>query len=170
MFQNLRKGTPLYVLHKQDARLEIGEVTNVTQPQAMYNHGYQNGQYVPPKMCVDVQMNIEGNIINLQKLQAEANIADENGMIVTDNRDAILSEIDILSKNSQKVLDSVEYHTSIVEKCKLLVEELNPHIKKEAEQAKEINDLKQQVNGLSEDLGDIKTMLTRVLNKKSKED
>lgn len=170
MFQNLRKGTPLYVLHKQDARLEIGEVTNVTQPQAMYNHGYQNGQYVPPKMCVDVQMNIEGNIINLQKLQAEANIADENGMIVTDNKDAILTEIDILSKNSQKVLDSVEYHTSIVEKCKLLVEELNPHIKKEAEQAKEINDLKQKVNGLSEDLGDIKTMLTRVLNKKSKED
>ncbi len=170
MFQNLRKGTPLYVLHKQDARLEIGEVTNVTQPQAMYNHGYQNGQYVPPKMCVDVQMNIEGNIINLQKLQAEANIADENGMIVTDNRDAILTEIDILSKNSQKVLDSVEYHTSIVEKCKLLVEELNPHIKKEAEQAKEINDLKRQVNGLSDDLGDIKTMLTRVLNKKSKED
>ena len=48
--------------------------------------------------------------------------------------------------------------------------EKTARLKREAEQAKEINDLKQQVNGLSEDLGDIKTMLTRVLNKKSKED
>ena len=170
MFQNLRKGTPLYVLHKQDATLEIGEVVSVTPPQAMYNHGYQNGQYTPPKMCVDIQMSINGKIINLQKLNADATITDENNMVVTDSRDAILTEIDILSKNSQKIVESCDYHKEIVTKCNSLVEELNPHIKKEAEQAKEINDLRKQVNGLSEDLGDIKSMLTRVLNKKNKED
>lgn len=170
MFQNVRKGTPIYLLHRNEAKVEIGEVVGVSMPQPMFSHSYQSGQYLPPKNVVDIQVSINGNMINLQKLPADATIADDNGMVVSESRDAILTEIDILKKNSQKMLESMDYHKDIVAKCNALCAELNPHLKKEAEQAKEMNVLKDQVSNLRDDMVDIKSMLTKVLNKKSKED
>jgi hypothetical protein len=161
MFQNIRKGATLYVLNKQDATLEVGEVVNVTPPQPMYNTQYQGG-FNPPRMCVDIEVTANGKVINLQKLTADATIDDKNGIIVAENRDAILNEIEVLSKNSQRIIESCEYHNEIVTKCNALIAELNPQLKREAEQAREINDLRQQ-------LSDIKGMLADVLNKKTKE-
>lgn len=162
MFQNIRKGATLYVLNKQDATLEVGEVTNVTPPQAVYNTQYQ-GAFNPPKMYVDIEINVEGKIINLQKLTADATIDDKNGIIVAESRDAILNEIEVLAKNSQRIIESCDYHNEIVNKCRALVAELNPQLKREAEQAREINDLRQQ-------LSDIKGMLADVLKQKTKEE
>lgn len=163
MFQNIRKGATLYVLNKQDATLEVGEVVNVTPPQPMYNHTYQGGQFTPPKMYVDIELNAGGKVITLQKLTADATIDDKNGIIVAENRDAILNEIEVLAKNSQRIIESCDYHNEIVNKCRALVAELNPQLKREAEQAREISDLRQQ-------LSDIKGMLADVLNKKTKEE
>lgn len=162
MFHNIRKGATLYVLNKQDATLEVGEVVNVTPPQAMYNTQYQ-GAFNPPKMYVDIEISANGKVINLQKLTADATIDDKNGIIVAENRDAILNEIEVLAKNSQRIIESCDYHNEIVNKCHALVAELNPQLKREAEQAREINDLRQQ-------LSDIKGMLADVLNKKTKEE
>lgn len=162
MFQNIRKGATLYVLNKQDATLEVGEVVNVTPPQPMYNTQYQGG-FNPPRMCVDIEVTANGKVINLQKLSADATIDDKNGIIVAENRDAILNEIEVLSKSSQRIIESCEYHNEIVTKCHALIAELNPQLKREAEQAREINDLRQQ-------LSDIKGMLADVLNKKTKEE
>lgn len=162
MFQNIRKGATLYVLNKQDATLEVGEVMNVTPPQPMYNTQYQ-GVFNPPRMYVDIEINAGGKVINLQKLTADATIDDKNGIIVAENRDAILNEIEVLAKNSQRIIESCDYHNEIVNKCHALIAELNPQLKREAEQAREINDLRQQ-------LSDIKGMLADVLNKKTKEE
>lgn len=147
---------------KQDATLEVGEVVNVTPPQPMYNTQYQGG-FNPPRICVDIEVTANGKVINLQKLTADATIDDKNGIIVAENRDAILNEIEVLSKNSQRIIESCDYHNEIVTKCNALVAELNPQLKREAEQAREINDLRQQ-------LSDIKGMLADVLNKKTKEE
>jgi tRNA C32,U32 (ribose-2'-O)-methylase TrmJ len=114
-------------------------------------------------MCVDIEVTANGKVINLQKLTADATIDDKNGIIVAENRDAILNEIEVLSKNSQRIIESCDYHNEIVAKCNALVAELNPQLKREAEQAREINDLRQQ-------LSDIKGMLADVLNKKTKEE
>ena len=162
MFQNIRKGATLYVLNKQDATLEVGEVVNVTPPQPMYNTQYQ-GAFNPPRMYVDIEINAGGKVINLQKLTADATIDDKNGIIVAENRDAILNEIEVLSKNSQRIIESCEYHNEIVTKCNALIAELNPQLKREAEQAREINDLRKQ-------LSDIKGMLADVLKQKTKEE
>lgn len=150
------------MLNKQDATLEVGEVINVTPPQPMYNTQYQSA-FNPPRMCVDIEVTANGKVINLQKLTADATIDDKNGIIVAENRDAILNEIEVLSKSSQRIIESCEYHNEIVTKCNALIAELNPQLKREAEQAREINDLRQQ-------LSDIKGMLADVLNKKTKEE
>ena len=101
MFSNLRIGTPLYILHKQDPKLEIGEVTFVSQPAPQFGTTYTSGYPMPaPKMLVDVKIKSPGGeVVDLQKLPADLSIADfGNGMVVSESRDAIYNEIDAISE------------------------------------------------------------------------
>lgn len=161
MFGNLRGSAPLFVLHKQDPRVEIGEVISVSQPQPQYNVAYQNGLMQQPKMCVDVRIKVGDQTIDLQKLPSDQSIADCNGMVVSETKDAIINEVAAMSKISQSVLDSMDRHKDIVERCNQLLEELNPEVKREAERTKEMNDLRNEV-------ADLKDMLAQLLNSNKK--
>lgn len=172
MFSNLRNGTPLYVLHKSEPRLEIGEVINVGTPVPQFGQTYTAGFQMPgQKMLVDVKIKTKNGDIDLQKLPADLSIADfGNGMVVSESREAILNEIDALRKSSERVIESVDYHKAVIGKCTDLMSELNPQLKQDVERAKELDSLKREVGGLKDDMVDIKGMLTKMMNKKSKED
>lgn len=161
MFSNLRSGAPLYVLHRNEPRVEVGEVMSVSQPTPQFSATYNNGMLTPPKMYVDVRIKVGEQTIDLQKLQSDMSVADCNGMVVSETKDAIVNEVAALAKMSQSVLDSVDRHKDIVEKCGVLMEELNPDVKREAERAKEMNDLRSEV-------ADLKGMLAQLLNSKAK--
>lgn len=159
MFSNMRSGALIYVLHKQEVRVEVGEVISVSQPQPQYNVAYNNGLIQQPKTCVDVSIKVGEQTIDLQKLPSDQTIADCNGMVVSENKDSIINEVSAMAKISQSVIESVEHHNDIVSRCKSLLEELNPEVKREAERDKEIKDMKEQINGM---MG----MLSQLLNKK----
>lgn len=165
MFSNLRIGTPLYVLHKSEPQLEVGEVIFVSQPTPQFGTTYNAGYPMTPKMLVDVKIKTANGDVELQKLPAELSIADfGNGMVISESKDAILNEIDVLRKNSVHIIESVEQHKGIVSKCDTLLAELNPQIRKEAERTKEFDSLKQEVGGLKGDLLELKGMLSKLLN------
>lgn len=160
MFNNLRSGAPIYILHKQEPNVEVGEVISVGQPQPQYP-AYQNGMIQQPRTLVDVRVKVGEQTIDLQKLPSDLSVADCNGMVVSETKESILNEVAAMSKISQSVLDSVDRHKSIVEKCSQLIEELNPEVKREAERAKELCDLRSEV-------GELKTLLSQLLNKNKK--
>ena len=174
MFQSLRAGTPLYVLHKSEPRLEIGEVVSVSNPQPQFGQmSYHAGMaYQPQKNVVDVKIKVGDQLIDLQQLPADAVIADfgSNGMVISESRDAVLTEIDTLRKNSEKVLESIDYHKSLVEKCSSIAAELNPHIRQEAEQRQEMERMKSELSDIRSSMQNIQGMLAKALNKKPKED
>lgn len=157
----MRSGAPLYVLHRNEPRVEVGEVLNVSQPTPQFNAAYNNGMLTPPKMYVDVRIKVGEQTIDLQKLQSDMSVADCNGMVVSETKDAIINEVAALSKISQGVLDSVDHHQDVVSRCAALMEELNPDVKREAERTKEMNDLRAEV-------ADLKGMLSQLLNTKTK--
>jgi hypothetical protein len=166
MFSNLRIGTPLYVLHRNDPKLEVGEVIFVSQPTPQLGTTYNAGYPMPtPKMLVDVKIKTANGDVELQKLPAELSIADfSNGMVISESKDAILNEVDVIRKNRVHIIESVEQHKCIVEKCDVLLAELNPQIRQEAERTKEFDSLKQEVGGLKGDLAELKGMLSKLLN------
>ena len=167
MFQSLRIGTPLYVLHKNEPKLEVGEVTYVSQPVNQFGQPVYGGTQ---PATVDVRISSDGKAIELQKLPATATIADHgNGLVISESRDAISSEIAILRQNSQRILESTEQHKTIVRKCDELLQELNPQAKVDAERAKEMDELGKRVSGLESSNARIEEMLTRILNDKPKE-
>ena len=172
MFQSLRIGTPLYVLHKNEPRVETGEVIYVSNPTPQFGQTYQMGIPIGQSPTVDVKIKVAGkdNPIEIKQLPATLTIADYgNGMVISENRDAILNEISVLKGNSQRVIDSIEQHKEVVRKCDTLLEELNPQIRQEAERSREIENLSSRVGGLENSMEDIKELLIRSLGNKSKE-
>jgi len=171
MFQSLRIGTPLYVLHKNVPKLEVGEVTFVSNPAPQFGTTYGAGYQMQQPTVVDVKIKCGEQAIELKQLPANQTIADYgNGMVISESKDGILTEIDTLRKNSMRVLESIDHHKELVKQCESFIAELNPQVKIEAERSQEIAGLKDEVNGLKDDMTDIKGMLTKLLNKKNKED
>ena len=114
-----------------------------------------------PKLLVDLKIKTANGEVDLQKLPADLSIADfGNGMVVSESRDAIYNEIEALRKTSQRVVDSIEYHQTVMSKCTDLMAELNPQVKQEAE----FDSLKQEVSGIKGDLAELKGMLAKFLN------
>ena len=164
MFQNLRVGTPLYVLHKNELKIETGEVTFVSQPVNQFGQVvFANSQ----PATVDISMQVDGKPIELKKIPSTLTISDcGNNRVVSESREAISTELSVMKANSQRVIDSMDQHKEIVRKCDELLQELNPQIKQEAERSKEIESLANRVGGLESSIGRIEQMLTRSLETK----
>lgn len=162
MFQNLRAGSPLFILHKTEPKLVIGEVSNVSLPVPQMGQTFQAGVYSQPKTTVDVKVKVNGEIIDYQRLPSDMNIADfgNTGMVISESKDCILNEIQLLKKNSEEIIGSVEHHKSIVEQCNIMIEDLNPEAKKDAERGKEIDSMRSEIQ-------EMKKMLAQVLKSKS---
>ena len=171
MFQGLRESSPFYILYKSEPRLEVGEVISVSSPVPQFgNITYQSGNLVPPKNVVDVKVSINGESVDFQKLPADASIADfgSNGIVVSESRDAIINEISGFKKASERVLADVERHKHVVTERDTMLTLLNPQLKREAEQAEEIENLKRGMSDLRGDMNDIKGMLAQALKHSSK--
>lgn len=165
MFQNLRGGSPFYILYKNEPKLSVGEVQSVSTPLPQFSTSYQNGILTPPKSVVDVKVTVEGKEVELQKLPADVVIADfgNAGMVVSESREAIQSEIEAFKNNSVRALGEVDHHKAVVSECDKMLAVLNPQLAKEAEQAQEIEYLKGEMS-------DIKEMLSKVLGLSEKKE
>ena len=170
MFQNLRVGTPLYVLHKNELKLEVGEVTSVTPPRPQQIQNFGMGVLPPQQTVIDVEVKLDSGVVKIPNLLTTLSITDcSNGVVVSDSRESMLNEITVLKGNSQKILNSIDQHKEIVRKCDDLLGELNPQIRQEAERSKEIESLSARVGGLESSIGRIEALLTRTLDDKPKE-
>ncbi len=151
MFQSLRTGSQVYVLHKErEPRIETGTVISVSSPVPKYP--------VPPvfggaqEMLVDLSVKIAGQDVSYQKLPASADIADfgTTGIVISDSRDAMNAEVHNLKTKSEEILGSIDYHRDMIEKCEVILSELNPDYADRQKQKTEIEELKQQVSQLVE--------------------
>ncbi len=163
MLSGLRVGTPLYVLYKNEPRVAIGEVLSVSNPAPVFGTTYQNGMIMPPKSTVDVKVKINGEDVTFQKLPSDQSVADfgNSGIVISESREAIITEIEGLRKLSEKSLQERTKHEHIIEECEKMMGELNPQAKREAAQAQEIASMKG-------DISTIKGLLTQLLNQKEK--
>ena len=152
MFQNVRKGQSIYILYKEGPKIEIGEVDSVgiLTPQYSVNQNYQS-QYLPNKQVIDIKIKVNDNTMDLQKLPADGNIADfGNGMVISTDRDSILTELETIRSNAKRILESEDKQRQIIENATKLIEEFNPRLKQEAERNKEIDFLKSEIASMKE--------------------
>ena len=172
MFQSLRIGAPLYILHKHEPRLEQGEILFISNPVPQFGQSFTTGILTPPPTTVDINIKVEGKEkpIEIKQLPASQSIADYgNGMVISESKEAISNEIVAVKTNSIRILDSVDNHKSMIQKCDTLLEDLNPQLRKEAERGRELESLTARVGGLETTINRIEELLGQALNTKTKE-
>lgn len=151
MFQSLRAGSSIFILHKEGApRLEMGTVVNVTPPMPKYTVPPVFGQ--PQEMVVDLMVKVNGQDLNYQKVPANSDIADFgfNGVVISDSRDAMNAEVVNLKNKSNEIIGSVDFHKGVIEGCNKILESLNPEYAERQAQQNDINSLKAQMQELME--------------------
>lgn len=169
MFQGLRQGSPLFILSKGEPKIEIGEVVSVSNPVPMYPTSFQQNTFMP-QSTVDVTARVNGEEVCFQKLRADLSIADTNAgsVVVSDNREAMISEIESFEKHTDQRLTEMPKLQHIKEECPKMLAMLSPQMKRDEQQAKEIESLKNGMSILRDDISNIKDMLVSAL-KNSKE-
>ena len=167
MFQGLRQSSLFYILDKggEKPTLKIGQVISVSNPQQKYP-SYMPGQTPTLETTVDVKVQVEDQQVNFEKLPSTAQIANfgNEGVVVSDSREAMCAEIDAMLRHSKGVVESVDYHNGVISSCEEMLTRINPQIAKEKQQEKDINNLKSEVSGMKGTLSNIESMLSKALS------
>lgn len=151
MFQSLRAGSSIYILHKSGTPLlEMGSIVSVTAPMPKYTVPPVFGQ--PQEMVVDMVVKVNGQDLNYQKVPASADIADFgiNGVVISDSRDAMNAEVVNLKNRSTEIIGSIDFHKGVIDGCNKILESLNPEFAERQAQQNDINSLKAQMQELME--------------------
>ena len=155
MFQSLRPNNSVYILHKDKAILEIGSVVSVSNPIPKSPVPPTFGQ--PQEMVVDLVVKVDNKDVSYQKLPANLDIADFgfNNLVISDNREAMNSEIASLKQKSVAILNSVDFHKDMISSCDRILSELNPEFAEKQQQQLEINSMKTQMSEMSKNLSEL---------------
>lgn len=166
MFQGLRTNSLFYVLDKgENPNLRIGQVVSVSNPQTKYP-AFNNG-FTPQPMetVVDVRVKLDDEEVDFKQLPANGQIANDKNLVVSDNKDAMSTEVDAMLRQSKAILESVDYHKRVVDSCEGMLQQLNPQIAKEKEQTEKINKLEGKVSGIEGKIDKMMGWLQQTMNK-----
>lgn len=173
MFQSLRPNNQIFVLHKDKSLLEVGSVVSVSIPAPKYPVPQVFGQ--PQEMVVDIVAKINNQDVTYQKLPANLDIADfgNNGIVISDNKLAMNSEIMSLKQKSVDAINNVNYHQQMIVNCDKMLSELNPEFAEKQQQQAEINELKSQVHDLTKGMSELmqvnKDLIAQLKREQNKE-
>lgn len=160
MFQSLRASNQFYILHKEAVPyVEVGSVVSVSAPMPKFPISPNFGQ--PQEMVVDVVVRVNDNNITFQKLPANQEIADfgiNGAVVVATSKEAMNSELSSLRQKSVDIINSVNFHRSVIESCDKTLRELNPEYAEKQQQQEEINTLKQNMEEMRRSMADLMKM------------
>ena len=171
MLSALRPGTPVYVLYKNEPRFAVAKVSQVSNQYP--NLGYQQQPLVPGNnFAVNMAIEVDGKVENYERIPLNSSIAEfpDRGVLISETRDGIINEVNAIKSASVTALQQVDMHKNVIASCDKLLFDLNPQLRKEQEQAAEIATLKEQLNGMSEQIAALTGMLSKSLSKKPKEE
>ena len=171
MLSGLRPGVPVYVLYKNEPKFAVGKVAQVSN---QYPPQFNFQQPINPNnmgMMVDLSIEVDGKAETYPRIPINSSIAEfpDKGVIISETRDGIVNEINVIRNASQTAIDQVDVHKRIIASCDQLLLDLNPQLKHEQEQAGKIARLEEQLAGMSDQIAALTGMLSKSLGKK-KED
>ena len=162
MFSTLRQNSPIYVLDKKDSPVLKKGIIETVSPQRSRTGSFY-GQ--PMDMIVDIRVNIDGTSQEFKNIPANLSITNDGNIVISETKEAMSTEVDSMLSISKQILESVDYHKDVIEKCEQILKDLNPQFAKDKFQEEKINSLESRIGGVENTLGDIKDMLSKVLDK-----
>ena len=103
---------------------------------------------------IDAKIKAGEEVMEFQKLPTNVEVFTYPNAIVSDKKEAILSEVENMIQTSRQIVESRDYHQSVIESCDNILKQLNPQFAKE-----KLGSLESEVKSLKGDLNDIKSLL-----------
>ncbi|MBO5700388.1 MAG: hypothetical protein J6R57_03090 [Bacteroidales bacterium] len=173
MFSGLRQNSLFYILEKGEAvTLKIGQVVSVSNPQPKYNQYQPLQPYNQPETTVDVKVKIGDDTMDFKQLPSNLSIVNfgQNGMVVSESKEAMSAEVEAMLRNSNSILDSIPYHKKVITCCDEMLRQLNPQFAKEKEQEEKIGVLEQKMGGIENTLSQMMGMLSKAVGHKNRDE
>ena len=162
MFSTLRKGATIYILDRSsEPEVKIGYIDNVTMPRPMYptfNPAASLGTNM--QTVVDITLRI-GEEKKEFSVPSNLSIHTYGDYTLSENKEAMISEVDSLLQNSKDVIDSVDKHKANIQAYEKILKGLNPVYAKEQERDSAISSLTQQVDSIQDSLNRLESLLLR---------
>lgn len=163
MFSALRPGSIVYLLDKtNEPNVKIGYVENTPQKRPMYktyNPAVSFGTNM--QTVVDITVKINGEKKDIVGVPSDATIHSYGDYVISETREAMISEVDAMLQHSKDIVDSIEQHKKMIASCEAILKDLNPVYAKEQERDSAIEDLTNQVNSMQTVLGRLESLLTK---------
>lgn len=163
MFSALRQGAPLYILEKGETpTIKIGQVESVTQPRpkyATYNPSIGLGGNM--ETIVDITVKINGEKKEYIGIPSNLSIHGYGDVVISESRDAMISEVDGMLQSSKSIIESIEYHKQMIVACEEMLKQLNPAYAKEQERDGVIDGLKSEVETLRKEISRMTSLLAK---------
>ena len=163
MFSTLRQNSPIYILDKKGSPVLKKGIIESVSPQRSKSGSFY-GQ--PLDMVVDIVVNVDSTKEEFKNIPASFSIANDGNLVISESKEAMSTEVDSMLSISKQILESVDYHQEVIEKCEQILKDLNPQFAKDKLQEEKINNLEERMGGVENTLGDIKDMLSKALNNK----
>lgn len=172
MLSTLRQGTPVFVIFRNGPRVATAKVAQISSqypPQFNIQMGQMGANMSP---MFDLTLEMDGKTELFQRIPINTSIAEfpEKGIILSETRDGVINEVTAIRGNAVSELDKRSFYEQTVASCDQILLDVNPDLKREQEQAAEIATLKEQLNGMSEQIAALTGMLSKSLGKKPKEE
>lgn len=151
------------------ATAKVAQISSQYPPQFNIQMGQMGANMSP---MFDLTLEMDGKTELFQRIPVNTSIAEfpEKGIILSETRDGVINEVTAIRGNAVSELDKRSFYEQTVASCDQILLDVNPDLKREQEQAAEIATLKEQLNGMSEQIAALTGMLSKSLGKKPKEE
>lgn len=162
MFSTLRKGSPIYILDRTSTpEVKLGYIENVSIPRPMYpTYNPQVSLGTNMQMVVDLNVRIDNETKEFC-VPSNLSLHTYGDYTLSENKEAMISEVDSLLQNSKDVLDSVDKHKEAISAYEKILKNLNPVYAKEQERDVAIGNLSQRVDSIQNSLDRLEELLKR---------
>lgn len=165
MFSALRQGAAIYIIDKgKNPQLKIGQVESVSTPQPRVNINSYTGLAFNNDLVIDIKVKVDNEVLDFQKIPANMSCVPFAEMVICDNREDALTTVDSFMRNSQNILDNIDYHKKVVEACDEMLVKLNPAYAKDKERDNAIDGMKQEIADIKGEfrgaISEIKSLLS----------
>ena len=111
-----------------------------------------------------------GSVVSVST-PANLDIADFNNsnIVLSDNREAMNSEIASLKQKSIAIINSIDFHKEMISNCDKILSELNPEFAEKQRQQLEINSLKTQMGEMAKSITELMSMNKKLISQLNKE-
>ena len=152
----------MYVLDRtSEPEVKIGYVENVSIPRPMYptyNPAASLGTNMQTVVDITLRLDDENKEFCVP---SNLSLHTYGDYTLSENKEAMISEVDSLMKNSKDVMDSVDKHKQAIAAYEKILKSLNPVYARESERDEAINTLSSQVDSIQNALVRLENLLTR---------